>query len=93
MTYWFCSVLNVECVVNARRSELIGYASVVIVPGQKMHSFSLKKHNSRCFLYQHVTQPTRYRIGETPNLLDLIITNEEGLISSLEHFPGLGKVR
>ena len=55
------------------------------------HITSFLNTIQECFLYQHVTQATQYRIGETPNLLDLIITNEEGLISSLEHFPGLGK--
>ena len=40
MTNWFCSVFNVVCVVNVCpsprcRSELIGSAWVVIVPGQK----------------------------------------------------------
>ena len=44
-----------------------------------------------CFLYQHVKKPTRYRSGESPNLLDLIMTNEEGMIPFVEHHPGLGK--
>ena len=33
-----------------------------------------------CFLHQHVTENTRFRLGEEPSLLDLIFTNEEGLI-------------
>ena len=36
-------------------------------------------------------QPTRYRTGEIPNLLDLIMTNEEGMIPLVEHLHGLGK--
>ena len=44
-----------------------------------------------CFLFQHVKFPTRYRPGETANILDLIMTNEEGMISDVEHLPGLGK--
>ena len=44
-----------------------------------------------CMLFQHVTQPTRFREGETPSLLDLIFTNEEGMLSGLEYLPGLGK--
>ena len=43
-----------------------------------------------CFLFQHVKQPTRYR-GETSNILDLILTNEEGMIDTIDHYPGLGK--
>ena len=44
-----------------------------------------------CYLYQHVTEPTRYRENETPNLLDLIISNEEGMIHDLEYLPSLGE--
>ena len=44
-----------------------------------------------CFLFQHVKQPTRYREGETSNILDLILTNEEGMIDTIDHYPGLGK--
>ena len=32
------------------------------------------------FLFQHVTKPTRGRIGQNPSILDLIFTNEEGMI-------------
>ena len=42
-----------------------------------------------CHLFQHVCKPTRYRDGQEPSLLDLILTNEEGLIHDLHHRPGL----
>ena len=42
-------------------------------------------------LHQHVCNPTRYRDGHEPSLLDLIITTEEGMINFLEHNPGLGE--
>ena len=29
-------------------------------------------------LFQHITEPTRFREGSSPNLLDLSLTNEEG---------------
>ena len=44
-----------------------------------------------CFLYQHVTEPTRYRPNQAPSLLDFIISNEEDLISNLQYQPGLWK--
>ena len=44
-----------------------------------------------CLIYQHVHLPTRYRLGETPNLLDLIFSNEEGMFHNLEYLPGLAK--
>ena len=40
-----------------------------------------------CFLYQHVTEPTRYRANETPNVLDLILSSEEGMIEDLAYNP------
>ena len=43
------------------------------------------------FLHQHVKKPTRHRIGENSNILDLIFSNEESLIFPIEHYPGLGK--
>ena len=42
-----------------------------------------------CFLHQHILCPTRYRVGTTPSILDLVITNEEGMISCVEYLPGL----
>ena len=44
-----------------------------------------------CFLYQHVKNYTRYRSGFEPSLLDLVFTNEENMIESINHMSGLGK--
>ena len=43
------------------------------------------------FLFQHVKDPTRYRDQNTPSILDLILTNEENMISQMNYKPGLGK--
>ena len=43
-----------------------------------------------CLLYQHVMYPTRYREGDSPSTLDLILTNEDGMMSALEYHPGIG---
>ena len=40
---------------------------------------------------QHTRKPTRWRGTDTPHILDLIITNEETMISNLEHVSLLGK--
>ena len=32
------------------------------------------------YLYQHITDPTHYRANQRPNTLDLVITNEEGIL-------------
>ena len=44
-----------------------------------------------CFLHQHVFEPTRYRGGNEPSLLDLIFSNEEGMVYNLKHESGLGE--
>ena len=44
-----------------------------------------------CLLFQHVLYPTRFREGEMSNTLDLILTNEEHMVSALDYQPGLGK--
>ena len=43
------------------------------------------------FLCQHVKQPTHFRGDQTPNILDLVFTNEEGMIEDLVHRAHLGK--
>jgi len=35
------------------------------------------------YLHQHITEPTHYRADQHLNALDLIITNEEGMIHNL----------
>ena len=44
-----------------------------------------------CPLFQHVSFPTRYRDGEVPSLLDLVFSNEEGMVTDLKHLPNLGR--
>ena len=46
---------------------------------------------SDSFLYQHVTEPTRCRGGDTPSLLDLVFTNEESMLGDLTYESPLGK--
>ena len=41
-------------------------------------------------LFQHVSEPTRYRQGQTAQTLDLIFTDEENVIKSLEYLDSLG---
>ena len=43
------------------------------------------------FIYQHVNKPTRARGEDTPNILDLIFTNEEGMVTDLEYQSPVGK--
>jgi hypothetical protein len=43
------------------------------------------------FLTQMITEPTRYRVGETENVLDLVLTNSEDLIDEIRLRPPLGE--
>ena len=43
------------------------------------------------FLFQHITMPTRGRLGNKSNILDLIFTNEEGIIEDVTYEGPLGK--
>ena len=42
------------------------------------------------FLHQHVSFNTRYRDGNRPSLLDLIFTNEIGMVENLTEDPPMG---
>ena len=44
-----------------------------------------------CYLYQHITKPTRYRGSDEPSVIDLIFTEEAAQISELEYQPPLDK--
>lgn len=41
--------------------------------------------------HQVVTQATRFRTNQTPSLLDLVMTNEEELITNVDYLPPIGK--
>lgn len=40
---------------------------------------------------QLITEPTRFRLGQIPSILDLVLTNDTDLISNVSHHPPLGK--
>ena len=44
-----------------------------------------------CFLFQHVTEPTRHRANEASNILDLVLSSEEGIVKDLSYHPPLGQ--
>ena len=44
-----------------------------------------------CFLHQHIREPTHYRHGQTANILDLILTNGDELVSDLQYTEPIGK--
>ena len=62
-----------------------------IAPKEKHHLSHFINVLQDCYLYQHVTEPTRYKEGEIANLLDLILTSEEGAVHDLTYHPPLGE--
>ena len=44
------------------------------------------------YLHQHINKPTRARRNHTSHILDLVFTNEEGMVSGVEHHSPIGKV-
>ena len=42
------------------------------------------------FFHQHITEPTRYRLGQQPTLDDLIFSTEEGDIEDIMYHPSIG---
>ena len=60
-------------------------------PPRKDYLFDFIENLQDCFLHQHVTEPTRYRENETPSLLDLILSSEEGMVHDLAYGPPLGE--
>jgi len=44
-----------------------------------------------CYLIQYVSENTRYREGNIPSLLDLVMTNESDMIDTIEYSSPLGK--
>ena len=43
------------------------------------------------YLCQHITEPTRIRVNETPTTLDLILTERENDIYGIDYDSPLGK--
>jgi endonuclease/exonuclease/phosphatase family metal-dependent hydrolase len=43
------------------------------------------------FLFQHVTQPTHYRAQQQANILDLVMTNECGMIDNIQYSEPVGR--
>ena len=94
-----CHLLNLACSSKYTHLLLCGDFNMPKIdwtnhfssapPSDPSHTFISALDD--CFLTQHVCQPTRYRPGETPHTLDLIITSDEGMISNLQYESGLGK--
>ena len=94
-----CQLLRTVCALNPSHLLVVGDFNLPQVDWRHnlctvpethfaFHFFSTVQD---LFLFQHVTEPTRFRDGVRPSLLDLILTNEEGMMENIDYGPGLGK--
>ena len=60
-------------------------------PPEKDHLTHFIETLHECYMYQHVTEPTRHRKDDTPSLLDLVLTSEEGMAQEIQYLPPLGE--
>ena len=97
-TKQLCSLLKIVTDANPSHLMIMGDFNYPEIDWNYTISRAAEIHPSHIFLhsiqdsllYQHVTQPTRHRLGESPNTLDLIITNEEGMINKINPLPPIG---
>ena len=93
-----CSLLKIVTDTNPSHLIIMGDFNYPEIDWNYTISRAAEIHPSHIFLhsiqdsllYQHVTQPTRHRLGESPNTLDHIITNEEGMINKINPLPPIG---
>ena len=98
-THSLCNLLQEINDTNPSHILITGDFNYPEIDWSDYHSNTSNDHRSQIFLnkiqdmflYQHVTEFTRYREGQNPNLLDLILTNEEGMVNDIQYVPPLGK--
>ncbi len=85
--------------INPSHLLIVGDFNFPEVNWSNYHLKAPQNHSSHIFmnkildmlLYQHITECTRYREGQNPSLLDLILTNEECMINDIQYVSPLGK--
>jgi hypothetical protein len=86
-----------------RRVGDLKFSHVLIVGDFNYPGIDWENHNSGlhpepfltscddAFLHQHILEPTRGRLGQNSNLLDLVFSNEENMVTNIEYQSPLGK--
>lgn len=64
---------------------------LISLPSPKSPSFPYAEVVMNTCLQQLVDRPTRFRIGQTPSLLDLFIASDENIISNIDYLPPFGR--
>lgn len=61
------------------------------LPSFNSPSFPYAELVSKSAFQQLIEQPTRYRSGQTPSLLDLFLVSDSNLVSDIHYLPPFGK--
>ena len=94
-----CQLINAACSRKSSHLLIMGdfnypeinWDTITSRSGANHPSWSLLDCLQDNFLFQLVDFNTRYREGQQPSLLDLVITNEDGMIKELNSRNPLGK--
>ena len=92
------AALRHACSLNHSHLLIVGDLNMPQINWSTSYSSAPEEHFSHafiqasqdCFLQQHVSRPTRFRHGNNPSILDLIFSNEEGMVQNLQFLPPLG---
>ena len=92
------NMLRLAATIRCDYLMLCGDYNLPRIDWEASQCFDSEESYSQTFLYmieelglfQHATKPTRFR-GEQESCLDLIFTNEEGMIDEVYELPPLGK--
>ena len=92
------SLLTHICSLKPSHLLIVGDFNIPHIDWDQLLSFEPDSHISHrflelisdCFLTQHVKEPTRFREGQLPSLLDLVLTNEDGMVRDIQYLAPLG---
>ena len=99
-TWKLCNLFKIVTDMNPSHLLIIGdfnYKEInwsgcysTVTAGVGHHSHKFLETILDCYLIQHIKEPTRYRIDNSPNIFDLLFSDEIGMISYLIYLPGIG---
>ena len=98
-TILLSNLLHEVCNTNPARLLMIGDFNYPEIDWDNHHTNQPENHRASLFikttqdlfLHQHTTENTRYREGQIPSLLDLVLTNEDDIIDNIQYLPPLGR--
>ena len=68
----------------------IDWEAMTTIKGMNHSSQLLLDAIRDAYLKQHIDELTRYRHGQTPHILDLLLTSEDNSIHNIEYQAGMG---